>query len=118
LLPENGMRFEWDEEKNQRNLRKHRLRFETALLAFDDPFALTQRDESSDEEDRWITLGAVGPGVILFVVHTCFEAATEDGVRIISARAAEAHEKRAYEEAYQRTKKRYRRHRGHERRRN
>ncbi|MGB2606568.1 MAG: BrnT family toxin, partial [Candidatus Sulfotelmatobacter sp.] len=38
--------------KNQRNLLKHHLRFETAALAFDDPYALTQRDESSDEEER------------------------------------------------------------------
>jgi uncharacterized DUF497 family protein len=30
------MRFEWDEAKNYRNLIKHRVRFETAVLAFDD----------------------------------------------------------------------------------
>ena len=44
------MRFEWDETKNVRNLLKHRVRFETAALAFDDPYALTQRDESTSEE--------------------------------------------------------------------
>jgi uncharacterized protein (DUF4415 family) len=38
------MRFEWDEAKNRQNLRKHRVRFETAVLAFDDPVALTLRD--------------------------------------------------------------------------
>jgi uncharacterized DUF497 family protein len=37
------MRFEWDEAKNQRNLLKHGVRFETATLIFDDPYALTQR---------------------------------------------------------------------------
>lgn len=30
------MRFEWDETKNQRNLAKHKVRFETAVLIFDD----------------------------------------------------------------------------------
>ena len=40
-----GMRFEWDEAKHERNLLKHNVRFETAALVFDDPFALTQRDE-------------------------------------------------------------------------
>ncbi len=50
------MRFEWDEAKNQQNLLKHRVRFETAALAFDDPYSLTQRDESTGEEERWITL--------------------------------------------------------------
>jgi hypothetical protein len=31
------MRFEWDEEKNRRNLLKHHVRFETAVLVFSDP---------------------------------------------------------------------------------
>ncbi len=83
------MRFEWDEAKNQRNLLKHRVGFEAATLAFEDPYALTQRDESSDEEERWITFGAIGQGAILVVVHTCFEAEDGDVTRIISARAAE-----------------------------
>src|SRR5271154_190405 len=89
------------------------VRFETAALAFDDPRALTQRDESSDEEDRWITLGSVSPGSVLFVVHTYFEQAGEEAVRIISARTATRRERKRYEEANQRTKTRYRRHRGH-----
>jgi uncharacterized DUF497 family protein len=111
------MRFEWDEAKNQRNLIKHRVRFETAVLAFDDPYALTQRDESSEDEERWITIGAVSPEAVLVVVHTWFDAEGEDVTRIISARAPESHERRAYEEAKQGTKKRHRRHRGHARRR-
>jgi uncharacterized DUF497 family protein len=109
------MRFEWDEDKNQRNLLKHDIRFETAVLVFDDPFALSQRDESSDDEERWITLGAIGPGAILLVVHTWFERSGQDVVRIISARAATSHERKAYEEAHQGTKKRHRRHRGKKR---
>jgi uncharacterized DUF497 family protein len=64
------MRFEWDEEKNCQNLFKHKVRFETAALTFEDPCALTQRDESSDEEERWITIGTIGAGAVLFVVHT------------------------------------------------
>jgi uncharacterized DUF497 family protein len=43
-------RFEWDEDKNQRNLVKHDVRFETAALVFDDPYALTRHDESMSEE--------------------------------------------------------------------
>jgi uncharacterized DUF497 family protein len=69
-------------------------------LTFDDPHALTQRDESSDEEERWITFGAIGHGAILVVVHTCFEAKGEDVTRIISARAAESREGRTYEKAH------------------
>ena len=64
------MEFEWDEAKNRQNLAKHRLSFETAVLVFDDPFALTQHDEATSEEERWITLGSVGSNAVLFVVHT------------------------------------------------
>ncbi len=61
------MRFEWDENKNRQNLRKHDVRFETAVLVFDDPYAITQRDYTFNDEERWITVGAIGPGSILLV---------------------------------------------------
>jgi uncharacterized DUF497 family protein len=112
-----AMRFEWDEAKNQRNLRKHDVRFETAALAFQDPYVLTQREESIGDEERWITLGAVSQGVVLFIVHTWRERDEEEIFCIISARAATPRERRGYEEAKQGTKTRYRRDRGHERRR-
>ena len=71
------MRFEWDENKNRLNLRKHDVRFETAVLVFDDPYAITQRDRTFDDEERWITVGAIGPGSILLVVHTFREEQTK-----------------------------------------
>ena len=76
------MYFEWDENKNRQNLLKHDVRFETAALVFDDPHALTQRDQPSDDEERWITLGAVGAGVVLFVVHTWRERSGEEVIRV------------------------------------
>lgn len=82
------MRFEWDEQKNRQNLCEHDVRFETAMLVFDDPYALTQRDFSSEDEERWITVGAIGPGSILLVGHTFYEEQGEETIRIISARAA------------------------------
>ena len=105
------MRFTWDENKNHLNLRKHDVRFETAVLVFDDPYALTLRDESSDDEERWITVGAIGPGAILLVVHTFYENHNEEVIRIISARAAESRERRAYEEAYKGAEARHPSHR-------
>ncbi len=110
------MRFEWDDVKNQRNVLKHRVSFETAVLVFDDPYSVTQRDESANEEERWITLGLLNPGAVLFVVHTCFEGNNEEVMRIISARAATPRERKNYEEAHQGSKKRHRRNQGHERR--
>jgi len=50
------MRFIWDENKNRQNLRKHDVRFETAVLVFDDPYAITQRDATFEDEERWITV--------------------------------------------------------------
>jgi uncharacterized DUF497 family protein len=98
------IRFEWDENKSRQNLRKHGVRFETAVLVFDDPCAITQRDLNIDHEERWLTLGAIGTGSILLVVHTYHEQQNEEGIRIISARAAGSHERRAYEEAHEGTK--------------
>ena len=105
------MRFTWDENKNRQNLRKHDVRFETAVLVFDDPFAITQRDSGSGDEERWITVGAIGPGSILLVVHTFQESHNEEVIRIISARAAESRERRAYEETHKGAEARHPRHR-------
>jgi uncharacterized DUF497 family protein len=61
------MRFEWDENKNGQNLRKHGIRFETAKLVFEDPYQITTRDMACEHEERWISMGAVGRGTILTV---------------------------------------------------
>ncbi|MGH9644636.1 MAG: BrnT family toxin [Terriglobales bacterium] len=111
------MRFEWDEHKNRQNLRKHHVRFETAVLVFDDPYAITQRDLAPENEDRWITVGAIGPGSILLVVHADEDRTEEQVIRIISARAAESHERKAYEEAHKSAETGHSRHRRKKRRR-
>ncbi len=105
------MRFEWDENKNRQNLLKHDVRFEIAKLVFDDLFAVSYIDDASNNEERWITIGAVGPGLVLVVVHTWFDRADEEVIRIISARAATYHEKRTYAEVHQRAKTRDRNYR-------
>jgi len=110
------MRFEWDDSKNRQNLRKHDVSFETAILVFDDPFALTLRDLTFEAEERWITLGALGAGSILLVVHTFYEEQNDEIIRIISARAAESHERKAYEEAHGGTETRHQGHRRKKRR--
>ena len=110
------MRFEWDEHKKRQNLRKHDVRFETAMLVFDDPYALTQPDINCEDEERWITVGAIGPGSILLVVHTFYEKQREEIIRIISVRAAESHERKAYEDAHKGAEARHPRHRRKKRR--
>jgi uncharacterized protein len=85
----------WNQTKNRDNTRKHGLSFETAQLVFDDPYALSRPDPFPDEH-RWQTVGVIGR-VAIFVVHT-WPDADDDVGRIISARKATAHERRAYEE--------------------
>src|ERR1700736_2539264 len=80
--------------EERQNPHKHDVRFGTAVLVFDDPYAITQRDVTFENEERWITVGAIGPGSILLVVHTFYEEHDEEVIRVISARAAEADERR------------------------
>ena len=91
------MRWTWDPDKAVANRIKHGLSFETAVLVFDDPLHASKPDPHPDG-DRWHAIGLVGP-VLLLVVHTWpEEAESEQAGRIISARKATAHERRAYEE--------------------
>lgn len=93
------MRWTWDPEKNRANRRAHGLSFETAAVVFDDPLAASRPDLHPGEQ-RWQTIGMIGPVVVL-VVHTWPEPdpATGEAVgRIISARKATSHEWKAYEE--------------------
>jgi uncharacterized DUF497 family protein len=106
------MRFECDERKNKQNFAKHDVDFQTAELVFDDPYAVTIRDLAHDEEDRYITLGEIGPGAVLLVVHTWFADEGEEVIRLISVRAATSKERKSYEEAYKKPETPNRRHRG------
>lgn len=92
--------FEWDPGKAHINVRKHGVTFEEATEVFNDPMALTifDDDESSNDEDRWITLGQIRGQHCLVVVHTYRNSAEGTvAVRIISARPATKHEIRQYE---------------------
>lgn len=94
------MRWTWNDKKNAVNKRKHGLSFESAQYVFTDPLALTRLDSYSGEE-RYQTVGLIGR-VIVLVVHTWPNSDplvnNEEVGRIISARKATAHERRAYEE--------------------
>jgi hypothetical protein len=94
---------EFDDGKNRQNLAKHGIGFDVAEAVFDDPFALTQRDRIHEEEERFVTLGEIAPGVVLYVVHTAFAAKDgEEAIRLISAWAATSRERKAYEEVHKR----------------
>lgn len=86
-----ALQFEWDDEKEQSNVEKHGIDFETAVKVFFDPNRIEYYDKShSTDEDRFITIGFAGK--ILFVVYT----ERKETVRLISARLATGSERRRY----------------------
>lgn len=81
--------------KNLTNQRKHRVSFQVAARVFLDSNRIEQYDDREDHgEDRWITIGIVGP-TLLAVVYTVRDEYGEV-IRLISARRANAQEARAY----------------------
>lgn len=90
------MNFEWDDNKEQKNIAKHGIDFGTALLIFGDNNRLEFYDEAHSEyEDRYITIGSIlGVVTVLYVVYT----ERKDSIRIISARCATQREKEVYYE--------------------
>jgi len=65
------IQFEWDQSKAKSNLQKHRVSFPEAASVFHDPLSITIYDpDHSDEEHRYITIGASLAGRILMVAHT------------------------------------------------
>ena len=58
-------KFEWDENKNKENQKKHEMSFEIAQYAFDDPNRIIAEDLShGDKEKRYYCFGKVNDGVI------------------------------------------------------
>ena len=92
------MRFEWDENKNRSNRKKHGVGFETAKLVFDDPLHISIQDRFENGEERWRTVGLAGGVVLLLVAHTTRDEDGDEVVKIISARKATRHERVRYEQ--------------------
>lgn len=89
-----AMQFEWDEEKAEINLRKHKVDFQEAKSVFGDPFSITIDDpDHSKEEQRFIDIGTSASGKLLVIVYT----ERENKIRIISCRKATHMERRKYE---------------------
>jgi hypothetical protein len=94
--------FEWDPEKAESNIGKHRVGFQEAGTVFGDPLEISIFDpDHSENEDRYITIGMSSAGRVLMVAHTD----RGDHVRIISARVLSRTERQAYEDEIQRRKR-------------
>lgn len=93
-----SIKFEWDDNKNEINKKKHKISFEEAKTVFYDSEALIIDDpEHSEEEERFIILGLSKKTNLLVVCH-CYRE-SDSVIRIISARKATTRETRYYQES-------------------
>jgi len=93
----NNISYMWDNNKNQLNIRKHKISFEEAKTVFYDENArLISDPEHSTYEERFIILGLSIKLNLLVVVHTYNE--DDEIIRIISARKATKSEIKFYQE--------------------
>lgn len=89
------MQFEWDPQKAAANVKRRRITFDEAASVLGDPLSTTYPDEAhSDEETRFLTIGASHRGRVMVVAHT----ERNDTIRIISARRATRREREFYEQ--------------------
>ena len=86
--------YEWDPRKAADNLRKHGVDFDDAVIAIEDPLALTMLDPDSNGEVRFVSMGRDPEGRLLVTIFT----PRGQLIRIISSRRATPSERRTYGE--------------------
>ena len=89
------MRFEWDSDKADINMKRHGISFEEATESFFDPDAADDYDdEHSGYEARYNLIGFSSHRLLLIV----YTEPGENVIRIVSARKAEKKHRRIYEQ--------------------
>ena len=88
------MQFEWDEAKNLENIRKHQIDFADVPAMFDGEMLLELGDRFDYGEHRWFGIGFLGSGIAVVV----WTERQNNVIRIISARRANRHEQKRFEQ--------------------
>ena len=90
------MRFDWDPDKNELNIRNYGVSFEEAQEAFVDPNALEEYDgeHSTTKEPRFNLVGLSSRRLLVVV----FIEIENETIRIISARKAGSQQRKTYEQ--------------------
>ena len=91
------MKFEWDNKKNQINLKKHKISFELVSLVFNETLITKEDERKHYNEIREIGYGLI-KGRCINVVFT----RRNENIRIISGRKANERETKKYNEAIRR----------------
>ncbi|HEX8633509.1 MAG TPA: BrnT family toxin [Pyrinomonadaceae bacterium] len=89
------MHFEWNEQKNAANIRKHGFDFEDAWEIFEAPMLIALDTREDYGEERWIGIGLLRERIVVLV----FSERKDNTIRIISLRKALKHERIKFEEA-------------------
>jgi uncharacterized protein len=84
--------FEWDEEKNQKNIAKHGISFNEAKEIFKGLALTTVDNRQNYGEIRYISIGEIFDTIIVLVAHR----ERNNKIRIISARIANKKEREGY----------------------
>lgn len=87
-------RFEWNEEKNRLNIRKHGIDFNDVPDMFRYPMLALQDERFAYEEARWISIGCINAWVSV----VAYTERRGDVIRVISARRATRREVMRYVE--------------------
>ena len=90
------MKFEWDKNKNEKNIEKHGIDFHDAEEVFNNPMLVKEDKRRDYGEKRYIALGLLRKFVVV-VVYTIRVAV----IRIISIRKANKKERNTYYERFQ-----------------
>lgn len=86
------MTYEWDENKNRLNIRKHGIDFMDVPSVFQHPMVTFLDQKAYYGEERWIGIGVLKTIIAVIV----FTEPNEDTIRIVSARKATRHEEQIY----------------------
>jgi uncharacterized protein len=88
------MQFEWDDAKNQENIRKHKIDFADVSPMFESPMLIKPDDRSDYGEDRWFGVGFLHNNIAVVI----WTERQNDVIRIISVRRANRHEQQRLED--------------------
>src|SRR5712691_10885860 len=88
------MNFEWDENKNNENIRKHGFDFGDAWEVFELPMLTSSDAREAYKDERSIGVGFLRQRIVVVV----FAERDDDTIRIISLRKALKHERERFGE--------------------
>lgn len=89
------MKLEWDNNKNEANIKQHGIDFQDAVLIFEHPMLVKPDTRKDYGENRSVGLGLLFE-VIVVIVFT----KRGDAIRVISIRRANKNERKIYQEKF------------------